>query len=177
MYRWGLSAIVALVLPAAAMGQATVAPSLAETAFARLSALAGTWSGTWANGRAHTVNYRLSAGGTALVETWTLGPNRESMTVYHLDGGRLLATHYCPQGTQPRLVMVPGGDSSRLDFTLLDGANLDVPGRSHQHSFTIWLRGADRYERTEHYVENGAPPVADGDAPDEVVTYRRITAP
>lgn len=176
MYRWGVAAVVALVLPAAAIGQSPAPPSRAETAFARLSALAGTWSGAWANGRPHTVTYRQSAGGTVLVETWALGPDRESMTVYHLDGQRLLATHYCPQGTQPRLVMQSGGDPDRLDFTLLDGANLDAPGRSHQHSFTVWLRGADRYERSEHYVENGPPSAETADTPDEVVTYRRVVA-
>lgn len=176
MPLWESAAFVALALTQGATGQGSATPSEAESAFARLSALAGTWSGTWASGRAHTVTYRLSAGGTVLVETWALGPNRESMTVYHLEGRRLLATHYCPQGTQPRLVMVPGRDSGRLDFTLLDGANLDVPGRSHQHSFTVWLWASDRYERSEHYVENGAPAEVDG-APDEVVAYRRIVAP
>jgi hypothetical protein len=172
----GLTAIMVLALAQGASGQTPVAPIEAAAAFARLSALAGTWSGTWANGRAHSVTYRLSAGGTVLVETWALGPDRESMTVYHLDGQRLLATHYCPQGTQPRLVLAAGIDPGRLDFTLLDGANLDVPGRSHQHSFTVWLRAADRYERSEHYVENGAPADVDG-VPDEIVTYRRIAAP
>lgn len=172
MRRLGLIAIVVLALAQGASAQVPASPSGAATAFARLSALAGTWSGTWANGRAHSVTYRLSAGGTVLVETWALGPGRESITVYHLDGDRLLATHYCPQGTQPRLVLVPGGDPGRLDFALLDGANLDAPGRSHQDRFTVWLQGPGRYARSEHYVENGAAH-AEAAAADERVVYSR----
>lgn len=42
--------------------------------------------------------------------------------------------------------------------------------------FTVWLRGADRFERSEHYVENGEPPPAAGDeaGDDEIVAYRRV---
>jgi hypothetical protein len=174
MRCWGLTAIVALTLAQGASAQAPASPSRAAAAFARLAALAGTWSGIWANGRPHSVTYRLSAGGTVLVETWALGPGRESITIYHLDGERLLATHYCPQGTQPRLALALGSDPGRLDFTLLDGANLDAPGRSHQDRFTVWLQGPDRYERSEHYVENGVMHSGTGAAPDERVAYSRV---
>ncbi len=171
--NWRLSAAAAILLCGSA-GAAQTPQSPAARAFERLSALAGTWSGSWANGRAHSVTYRLSAGGTALVETWALGPGRESITIYHLDGDRLLATHYCPQGTQPRLALAPAREADRLDFALVDGANLNAPGRSHQHNMTIWLRGADRFERSEHYVENGAPAAAGAAEADEVVAYRRV---
>ena len=171
--RWlGLAAAAALVSsPAPAQEPRPQLP--AAQAFARLSALAGTWSGEWADGRSHSVNFRLSANGTVLVETWSLGPTRESITVYHLDGDRLLATHYCPQGTQPRLALTAASGPDRLDFALIDGSNLSVPGRSHQHAFTIRLQGRDRFERSEHYVENGAPPAAAPAEADEVVSYRR----
>lgn len=173
MHWLRLSIAAAIALSTAASAQPPL--SRAAQAFERLSALAGTWSGTWGNARAHSVTYRLSAGGTALVETWSLSPTRESITIYHLDGERLLATHYCPQGTQPRLALAPVGEADRLDFALVDGANLSAPGRSHQHEFTVWLRSPDRFERSEHYIENGAPPPAgSGAEADEIVAYRRV---
>lgn len=159
-----------LVLPGVA------ADASAAEAFRSLSGLVGRWEGQFADGRTHSVTYRLTAGGTVLVETWTLGPDRESMTLYHRDGDRLLATHYCPQGNQPRLVLVDAGDPEKLSFTFLDGTNLQVPGRAHQHDFWIRRIDNDHYQRSETYVDNGS--VADPTAtPDPPVTYTRVDAP
>lgn len=146
----------------------------AHAVFARLGGLAGDWEGTFSNGRHHTVNYRFSAGGTALVETWALAPGRESLTIYTLDGDALVATHYCPQGTQPRL-KYSGERDGRLQFELLDGGSLQVPGRSHQHAFWLQWNGGDALVRSETYVENGAAK-ADAKPEAEVVEYRRLAA-
>ncbi len=149
----------------------------ATEVFSRLSALTGDWSGTFDNGRSHRVNYRLSAGGTVLVETWTLAPGRESITMYYVDDGELFATHYCPQGTQPRLRWIPAANSERFDFALKDGGNLSVPGGWHQHLMWLKLGAADSFSRSETYVENGS--TAEQIAKVEeggVVVYERIPA-
>lgn len=146
----------------------------AEQAFKQLTALVGTWKGRFSDGREHSVNYRLSAGGTVLVETWTLSKVRESMTLYHLDGDSLMATHYCPQGNQPRLVLASNED--RMNFTFRDGGNLNVPGKSHQHSFWLQLKDNDHFQRNENYVENGAAlKIAPIEDPKETVSYTRVT--
>ncbi|MGH8500134.1 MAG: hypothetical protein ACRERV_15215, partial [Methylococcales bacterium] len=69
--------LVQMSLPALAANRNTV------QAFKQLSGLVGDWSGKSASGREHKVNYRLSAGGSVLVETWSLSSGRESMTLYH----------------------------------------------------------------------------------------------
>ncbi len=130
-------------------------PSAAQ-AFAVLSSLVGAWHGRFPDGREHTVTYRLTAGGTVLVETWTLAPGRESMTLYHLDGDALLATHYCPQGNQPRLRLVAGKDADRWSFELKDGSNLYVPGKWHQHAMWIEVKSKDAFTRSETYFPNGS---------------------
>ena len=43
--------------------------------------------------RFSSIEIWLVANESALVETWTMSPTRQSMTVYTLDGDRLLATH------------------------------------------------------------------------------------
>src|SRR5687768_13251388 len=77
-----------LVLMACAAGASTQSPS--GQALGRLGELVGDWEGALPDGRTHRVNYRWSAGNAVLVETWTLGPGRESLTIYHRDGEALL---------------------------------------------------------------------------------------
>ena len=140
--------------------------------YTRLGALLGTWAGHGANGRELKVSFRYSAAGSVLVETWTLGSGRESMTLYALDGERLLATHYCPQGNQPRLEFTGTDADGRWQFRFVDGTNLHVAGRSHQQAFWLKLDGDDAFERGETYVDNDAAstqPEPDGDA----VRYQR----
>lgn len=165
------TALAAALLYTAATGHA----ESGREVFAKLASLVGTWEGYTKDGRRQTVAFRYSAAGSVLVETWTLGQGRESMTLYTLDGERLLATHYCPQGNQPRLVFSPGGRATaRWRFRFLDGTNLHVAGRSHQQAFWLALDGTDAFERGETYVDNDAAitqPEPDGEA----VRYRRMT--
>ena len=151
------------------------AESEATRAFTQLSGLVGQWQGKFADGRAHSVAYRLTAGGSVLMETWALAPGRESITLYHLDGEALMATHYCPQGNQPRLQLVPSGTPGRLDFAFRDGTNLQVEGKAHQHAFWLEFLDDGRFKRNETYVENGTPPsepVAPNDA--DTVVYSKM---
>lgn len=144
-------------------------------AFRLLTSLNGNWEGKFPDGRLHTVAYRLTAAGSVLVETWTLGPNRESLTLYSIDGSNLMATHFCPQGNQPRLRLVQGNDSTKLSFEFLDGANLQVPAKAHQRAFWLRIDGPNSFTRSETYVKNGstAAEIAQTTA-GEAITYTRI---
>jgi len=136
---------------AAMQGPEQVSVAAARAAFDRLKALAGAWRGRRPDGREIGVSYRLSAAGTVLVETWALGPQRESLTLYHMDGEALIATHYCPIGNQPRLRLTrTNGD--RLDFAFRDATNL-APGEAHQHDFWIAIDGPAAITRSETYVQ------------------------
>jgi hypothetical protein len=142
--------------------------------FKQLTTLLGTWKGKFPDGREHSVNYRLTAGGTVLVETWTLSTVRESMTLYHLDGEDLLATHYCPQGNQPRLVLATNGN--RMNFEFRDGTNLKIADKSHQHSFWLRIIDANHFQRNEVYVQNGAASeTGSSEDADQTVSYARVT--
>ena len=146
----------------------------AEQAFKQLTSLVGTWKGNFPDGREHSVSYRLTAGGTVLVETWTLSAMRESMTMYHLDGGMLMATHYCPQGNQPRLMLV--SDVGQLSFEFHDGTNLQIPNKSHQYSFWLQINDKDHFQRNENYVENGtATQSVTSEDPKTIVNYLRAS--
>jgi|CXWL01.1.fsa_nt_gi hypothetical protein len=152
-------------------------PDGAQT-FKQLTALVGDWEGKFEDGRVHRVTYRLTAGDSVLVETWALAPGRESMTLYHLDGDELVAVHYCPQQTQPRLKLSESETAGTLAFTLDGGSSLDVPGRSHQHAFWVRLDDPDHYTRSETYVDNdsGAEEIV-ATEPGAPIVYTRVAGP
>lgn len=135
--------------------------------FGRLKSLVGEWQGTTDSGRVLGVSYRLTANGTVLVETWALGAGHESMTLYHVDDGGLLATHYCPLGNQPRLRLVTPIASDTWVFAFVSATNLQDPDAAHQHSFDIRMLDTDTLVRSETYVENGEGEPAS-------VTYARL---
>ena len=112
------------LLTTLAMALAVAAPAGAGAmAFQQLKGLVGEWRGQRPDGREIGVTYRLSARDSVLVETWSLGPGLESLTIYHMDGAELMATHFCPQGNQPRLRMKRAA-GSRFDFTFYDATGV-----------------------------------------------------
>ncbi len=100
----------------------------AAAAFARLKTLVGEWEANTPDGKAR-LSYELTGGGTALVERENADSMPGMMTVYHLDGGRLILTHYCMAGNQPRM-QASGIDpqTGEIRFQFLDATNLASPG-------------------------------------------------
>src|SRR5215475_7378504 len=95
--------------------------------WARLKTLVGTWRRTDAStpaSKAFRIRYRLISADTVLVEEFGDPAKQVTQTVFHPDGERLLATHYCAQGNQPRLQLRTGPASDTLVFDFLDATNL-----------------------------------------------------
>jgi hypothetical protein len=170
------SAMLALTASVGALGAsssrayAQPGPLRPDQAFQTLKSFVGDWQGVTATGRQILVSYRLTANDTVLVESWTMSPTRQSMTVYHMDGEALIATHYCPQGNQPRLQYRPDTSNERLHFTFRDATNLPDPNAAHQHEFWIRRHADGSVARNETYIENGEPG-------SETTTFTRLPAP
>lgn len=164
------TAAFASVLLAPKNAHAQPGPFRPDQAFQLLKSLVGEWQGRTEGGRAVLVTYRLTANDTALVETWTMSPTRQSMTVYHMDGDALIATHYCPIGNQPRLEYRVDSSNERLHFTFRDATNLPDPNAAHQHQFWIRFHADGSFERNETYLENG-------EAASETLVFTRIPRP
>lgn len=142
MSRWSLllSALCAL--------SAQAAEPAAPDRFERLKTLAvGDWQGEIAGGATLRVNYQTISRGSALVEIWQPGTRAETMTIFHRDGDRVLATHYCAQGNQPRLAL---RDGDGFAFEYLDATNLKG-GASHLHRLALAPAADGGLQREETY--------------------------
>jgi hypothetical protein len=123
----------------------TVTP--AAEAFERLKALAGQWTGTGADGTTSHYTYEVVAGGSALLERCEMphdGVPVTMLTLFTLDGSRLLLTHYCMAGNQPRMqAQAMVGDTIAFEF--LDATGLDTPDEGHMHRATFHFDGPNRF--------------------------------
>src|SRR5690349_12178610 len=103
----------------------------ATAAFSRLKKLAGEWESDSAMGKTQ-ITYSLIAGGAALVERERGEKMPEMLTVYYMDGKRLLLTHFCMAGNQPRMeARSYDASTGELRFRFLDATNLTTPGAGH----------------------------------------------
>jgi hypothetical protein len=141
-----------------AAGGAVRAQPPGREAFDELKQLVGTWRPADKPDSALRVVFALTAGDSVLTESWS-APDHSSMTVYHLDGETLLATHYCPRANQPRLALQRRQEDGTLRFEFRDATGLDEPGEYYEYLLTLRRDDAGRLVRGEVYAEHGPPPV------------------
>lgn len=118
----------------------------------RIKALAGRWKSTTSmfgkeNEEVFT-EYKISAGGSAVVETIFPGTPQEMISVYYDDNnGKLAMTHYCMLRNRPQFTLVESSPKYiKLDVQKVDGqTSADTPSMG-----TTTLRFLDKnnYETT-----------------------------
>lgn len=137
---------------AAAVALVVVAASPAQS-FDQLKQLVGVWRPADKPDSPLRIRFSLTAGGTVLVESWERGDQPHSLTLYHRNGDTLMATHYCPQGNQPRLTLKGGLGPSVIAFSFQDATDLG-PGESHLHDLSFDLADPKRPVRKERYRQD-----------------------
>lgn len=134
------------------------APTPAQTAFARLKALTGVWQGRVGDrekGPVATVTYQTTAGGNTVMETLFPGTRHEMVTMYYLENGKLVLTHYCAAGNQPQMALTKKSTADLLDFNFIGGANIRSRRDGHMRSARIRFLAPDALESEWDYFENG----------------------
>jgi hypothetical protein len=127
----------------------------AKAAFDRLRSLAGDWQAQTDQGKLQ-VTFEVIAGGSAVVERETPEGMPAMETVYHLDGSRLLLTHYCMLGNQPRMeARAFDPATGELRFEFLDVTNLANPGALHMHSGAFHFVDRDHLVGEWQFFEDG----------------------
>ncbi|MCP5397015.1 MAG: hypothetical protein H6918_09865 [Sphingomonadaceae bacterium] len=120
--------------------------------FDQLKALAGTWQIAGRPDHALRIRFSLTAGGSVLVEEWTANGRPHSLTLYHRNGEGVMATHYCPQGNQPRMALIPDSTGA-IRFAFRDVTDLDPTKEQHQHDLWFTLEDTDHITRSETYLD------------------------
>lgn len=165
--RLTLSAVLIL------LSTMTLAQSDAQKSFDKLKTLAGSWQGAvttepkqpdWENSKPLQVTLRVTSRGNALVhemqEAGTADdPTRydHPVTMFYLDGNRLLLTHYCDAGNRPRMAAKASPDGKTVEFDFVDVAGDLQHGHMQHAMFTV----IDANHHTEDwtYLMPGDKPV------------------
>lgn len=146
-----MSILLAVLAASAAVAQPAERAAPAAASFAALQALVGTWRIADRPQSALRVRFSLTAGGSVLVEEWLRGTEPHSVTLYHRDGEALIATHYCPQGNQPRLALLPSRGEPVLRFAFRDATDLDRASESFLTALAFDLARPELLVRRETY--------------------------
>ena len=135
-----------ILLPFVLLSFATAAfaQSDAQKSFDQLKTLAGNWDGTLSgagpefDGKTMHITLRVTSTGNALLHEMTGLPGRpdDPITMFYLEGDRLMLTHYCDAGNRPRMVGKLGPDGKTLDFEFLDIAGSTEYGHMHHAVLT-----------------------------------------
>ena len=163
MKRNALLVSIALL---AMSGTALAADS--EAIMSRLAELEGEWMLLDENGEVTEIvasTFRITASGSTLMERmFPDSPDGyEMLNVYHLDGDRVLMTHYCSAGNQPRLSAI-STEEDRLRWEMESITNLSDPGDDHMHQAEFVFHSDDRL--TTHWNS-----MSDGELSDESATF------
>ena len=120
----------------------------AHEAFERLKRLVGTWSVS-VDGRASTATYKLTGGGRVLMED--MGG---MATAYYLDVDKLVLTHFCGAGNQPRM-RLQQTDDGRMSFEMFDITNLANPKAYHSTHVDVVFVSDDRVDLAYRGITDG----------------------
>ncbi len=102
-------------------------------AFDKLKSLAGEWTLAGGDGSVAAA-WKVTANGSAVVETLFPGSPHEMLTVYTLRGADLRLTHYCAAGNQPEMQAEKNADAHRIAFHFTGGAGIQPSKDMHMHS-------------------------------------------
>ncbi len=143
-----IAAAIFIVLTATAFAQ-----SDAQKSFTQLKSLTGSWEGKGMNGKPFTVSFRETAGGSALMSE--IQGDHGMISMFNLDGSKLLMTHYCSAGNQPRMQATVSPDGRTITFTFVDGTNIPSPDAGHMQTMVLTMLDENHHTEDWTFVDHG----------------------
>ena len=138
-----VAALVAAAVPlamAGGEGQGKASPLDA------MKKLAGSWTPAKKapdGGPGVTATYRVTAGGSVVMETLFPGTDDEMITMYYMDGDDLMLTHFCKMGNQPRMKAEASKEPGVISFAFRDGTNIKSRDDAHMDSLKMTMADDD----------------------------------
>jgi hypothetical protein len=139
-----------------------------QKSFDKLKTLAGSWQGPvtatppqpdWGD-KPVQVSLRVTSRGNALVHEMKEAGSPDDptkydhpVTMFYVDGERLLLTHYCDAGNRPRMAAKISPDGKTVEFDFLDVAGGTEYGHMHHALFT--MIDANHHTEDWTYMEPG----------------------
>lgn len=147
--------IIMLALTFAAT--AVYAQTDAQKAFATLKTLPGTWEGKGMEGKDSNmpvqVDFKITGGGSAIISE--IQGHADMISMFHMDGDRLLMTHYCAVGNQPRMQASSSPDGRTLTFNFVDATNLSLPDAGHMQKMILTILDGNHHTEEWVFVDHG----------------------
>ncbi len=143
---------------AASTQTAAIDPAAAKNAFEHFKKLEGIWAAKSTKGWEEKATFKTIAAGSIVIEEGVNAhPGETMLTVFHLDGDRLMLTHYCVAKNQPRLVATSVGDNGRtVTFTFLDATNLSSRDNGHMDNAVYQFTDDNHFTAQWTWYQNGS---------------------
>jgi len=144
-------------------------PSARTTpAFDQLKSLAGDWEGKNSSGTLVKLTYKVVSNGSAVMEHLQPGKESEMITMYTLDGARIVVTHYCSAGNQPTMQTAPApAANGKYDFSFVRVSGTKTPDEGHMASLSISIPDKDHLRQVWTFDDHGKSMV-------QTFTYTRV---
>jgi hypothetical protein len=147
---------IALSLALLLAATAALAQSAAQQSYDQLRSLDGMWEGKNSKGEPLHVSFRDTAGGSALMSEIMGEGHHDMVSMIHLDGpNRLVLTHYCGAGNQPRMAATTSPDGKTITFDFFDATNLSAPDAGHMQRVVIAMLDANHHTEDWTFNDHG----------------------
>lgn len=151
---------IRLVLAIVAISSSTLAlaQSDAQKSFDKLKSLSGTWTGTYA-GKPMQASLRVTSMGNAILHEMKGDGPDDPITMFYVEGDRLLLTHYCDAGNRPRMAGKISPDGKTIEFELVDVANYNKAQHGHMDHAVLTLIDENHHSEDWTFMLEGKPPM------------------
>jgi len=128
-----------------------LAQSGAQASFEKLKTLQGTWTGKNSQGDPLQVVFRATSAGSAILSE--IVGKEDMISMFHMDVDRLMMTHYCGAGNQPRMVAKASPDGKTFTFDFLDGTNIVPPTTGHMQHMVLTIVDENHHSEDWTFVQ------------------------
>jgi hypothetical protein len=125
-------------------------------AFDQIKSLVGQWEGSTPDGKKGQASYELISNGSVVMERLSSPNEPEMITMYSLEGDRILVTHYCSAGNQPTMQTAPSpAANGKLDFTFVRLTGAKSPDEGHMVSLSVSMPDKNHLVETWTFDDHG----------------------